>query len=182
MASNGNVYSDGYQGRCLLFEWGTNSVNAETNTRTIWYRVTAVGGSSSGYYHHNNTVVVCGNLVYDGDSSEYITEDEVLVEDTMNINQSSNPTLTVEMHGGIYTYSDNINTDYQWTLDEIPRYAYLTSLSVKNTTLNSITFQFTTDKSTTNCFYKTHHAQRIRAAGHLNKNPFGQEVSENCHT
>lgn len=51
------------------------------------------------------------------------------------------------MHGGIYQYSDNINTTHTWTLDEIPRYANITSLSVKSRTVNSITFSFTADKS-----------------------------------
>lgn len=147
MASSGSVESGGYQGRCLLFEWGTNSVSADTNTRTIWYKVTAVGGTSSWYVHRNNTVEVCGNLVYEGPSYDEVWEDTVLAEGTMNINQSTNPTLTVDMHGGIYYNSDNIDTYEEWTLDEIPRYAHITSLSVKSRTINSITYQFTTDRS-----------------------------------
>lgn len=65
----------------------------------------------------------------------------------MTINQSSTMTLTVEMHGGIYSYSDNINTTQSWSLDEIPRYADITALSVKSRTINSITISYTVSRS-----------------------------------
>lgn len=56
-------------------------------------------------------------------------------------------TLTIEMHGGIYSYSDNINTTQSWTLDEIPRYADITNLSVKSRTINSITISYSVSRS-----------------------------------
>lgn len=78
MASSGSVDSGGYQGRVLRFEWGTNSTNPENNTRSIWYRVTAVGGSSSQYYHHNETVDINGTRVYTGSSSHSVKTGTVL--------------------------------------------------------------------------------------------------------
>jgi len=71
----------------------------------------------------------------------------ILKSGTLTINQNTTTQLKVEMHGGIYQYSDNINTTYTWNLDEIPRYANLTSLSIKCKTCNSITLKFTTDKT-----------------------------------
>ena len=137
MASNGSIDSGGYQGRCLRFEWGTNNTNAETNVRNIWYRITAVGGTSSYYYHHNNTVEINGSLVYDGSSSEQIWTDTVLASGNMDINQNNYSNLAVSMHGGIYYSSDNIDTDYSWGLDEIPRYAEIESFSIQSIGLNS---------------------------------------------
>lgn len=85
--------------------------------------------------------------MYTGSSSYSVKTGTVLASGTMVINQNSTMTLTVEMHGGIYSYSDNINTTQSWSLDEIPRYSNLTSLSVKSKTCNSITLKFTTDKT-----------------------------------
>lgn len=147
MATNGSVDSGGYQGRVLRFEWGTNSINPSDNTRNIWYKITAVGGSSSIYYHHNETIEINGTNVYTGSDSHAVTTNDVLVSDNMTINQSSTLTLVVKMHGGIYNRTDNINTEKSWSLDEIPRFSNLTSLSVKSKTINSITLQYTTDKS-----------------------------------
>ncbi len=84
--------------------------------------------------------------MYTGSSSHSVAQG-ILASGTLTINQSSTMQLKVEMHGGIYQYSDNINTTYTWNLDEIPRYANLTSLSVKSKTCNSITLKFTTDKT-----------------------------------
>lgn len=147
MATSGSVNSGGYQGRCLQFSWGTKSTSADNNTRTINYTITAVGGSSSNYNHHNNTVSINDTNVYTGGSSDYVKTGTVLKSGEFTINQSSTMQLKVEMHGGIYSYGDNINTSKSWDLDEIPRYATLTSLSVKSKTCNSVTLQYTTDKS-----------------------------------
>lgn len=147
MASSGNINSGGYQGRVLQFSWGTNSTSADSNTRKIWYSVKAVGGSSSRYYHHNETVEINGTRVYTGSSSHQVNTDTVLASGELEINQNNGLNLTVKMHGGIYSYTDNINTEYTWTLDEIPRYANITSLSVVSRTLNSITLNVQTDRS-----------------------------------
>lgn len=139
--------SGGYQGRCLQFSWSTVSTNPETNVRKISYSVTAVGGSSSQYYHHNETVDVNGNRVYTGSSSHSVKTGTVLASGQLDINQNNGLTLTVAMHGGIYSYSDNINTTQSWTLDEIPRYAEITGLSVKSRTVNSITISYSVSRS-----------------------------------
>lgn len=65
----------------------------------------------------------------------------------MTINQSSTMTLTIDMHGGIYSYSDNINTNQSWSLDEIPRYAEITGLSIKSRTINTITISYSVSRS-----------------------------------
>lgn len=147
MASSGNVDSGGYQGRVLRVEWGTNSTSPDNNTRNIWYKVTAVGGSSSQYYHHNDYVNINGTRVYTGSNSHSVKTGTVLASGNLSINQSSTMTLTVEMHGGIYSYSDNINKTQSWSLDEIPRYAEITSLSVKSRTINSITISYSVSRS-----------------------------------
>lgn len=149
MATSGSVNSGGYQGRVLKFEWNTKSTSADNNTRTISYSITAVGGSSSIYYHHNETIDINGSRVYTGSDSHGVTTGDVLKSGTITIDQDNTTTLTVEMHGGIYERSDNINTTKSWSLDEIPRYANLTKLVVKSRTINSITLEYATDKPAT---------------------------------
>lgn len=147
MATSGNTSSSGYQGRYIYFEWWTKSVSSANNTRTIGYKFTAKGGSSSSYYHHNNVFQLNGNTVYTGGQSDYIKTDTVLAQGDYTINQSSTNKLRVDMDGGIYSYGDNINTADEWTLDDIPRYATLTSLTIKSRTIDSITLSYTTDRN-----------------------------------
>lgn len=147
MATSGNINSGGYQGRCLQFNWSTQSTSPDNNTRIINYSIIAIGGSSSYYYHHNNTVSINGTNVYTGGASESIKTGDVLKTGTFTINQSSTMKLIVEMHGGIYNYGDNISISKTWDLDEIPRYATLTSLSIKSKSCNSVTISYKSDKS-----------------------------------
>ena len=147
MATSGSIDSGGYQGRVLRFSWNTQSINSANNTRTITYSVTAVGGSSSFYYHHNETVEINGTRVYTGSDSHQVYTNAVLASGTLTINQSNFQTLTVKMHGGIYSRTDNINKEHSWSLDTIPRYAKITSHSVSSTGLNSITINWSADSN-----------------------------------
>ncbi len=147
MATSGSIDSGGYQGRVLRFSWNTQSINSANNTRTITYSVTAVGGSSSFYYHHNETVEINGTRVYTGSDSHQVYTNDVLASGTLTINQSNFQTLTVKMHGGIYSRTDNINKEHSWSLDIIPRYAKITSHSVSSTGLNSITINWSADSN-----------------------------------
>ncbi len=149
MATSGSVDSGGYQGRVLRFEWGTNSISAERNVRNIWYKVTAVGGSSSRYYHHNETVEINGQNVYSGDDSHSVTTGDVLASGNLDINQNDTPSLTVKMHGGIYSRSDNISKEQSWNLDTIPR--YITSWDVQLIAeLNTVKIIWKTNESCRN--------------------------------
>lgn len=155
MATSGSVNSGGYQGRVLQFSWNTQSINSATNVRTISYTITAVGGSSSNYYHHNNTVSINDTNVYTGGASDYISTNTVLKTGTFSINQSSTTTLTVKMNGGIYVYTDNINTTQSWTLDTIPRYTSITSFSVDKRNETSFTFNWQTADVIDYAYYST---------------------------
>lgn len=147
MATSGSVDSGGYQGRVLRFAWNTQSINSADNTRVISYSVTAVGGSSSYYYHHNETVDINGTRVYTGSDSHQVNNNAILASGTLTINQSNTQTLTVKMHGGIYSRTDNINKEQSWSLDTIPRYAKITGHSISSTGLNSITINWSADSN-----------------------------------
>lgn len=144
MATSGDTSSSGYQGRYIYFEWWTNSINVDNNTRTIGYRFTAKGGSSSIYYHHDNVFQLNGDTVYSGSSSEAVTTNDVMAEGTYTINQNNTNKLRVDMDGGIYSYEDNINTAEEWTLDDIPRFAKAT-ISLNSRTLNTIKIDYSVD-------------------------------------
>lgn len=144
MATSGDTSSSGYQGRYIYFEWWTNSINADNNTRTIGYRFTAKGGSSSIYYHHDNVFQLNGDTVYSGSSSEAVTTNDVMAEGTYTINQNNTNKLRVDMDGGIYSYENNINTADEWTLDDIPRFAKAT-ISLNSRTLNTIKIDYSVD-------------------------------------
>lgn len=165
MATSGSVDSGGYQGRVLRFEWGTNSINSANNIRNIWYKVTAVGGSSSYYYHHNETVDINGNRVYTGSDSHQVYTNDVLASGNMTINQSSTSTLTVEMHGGIYSRTDNINKTQSWDLDTIPRYANFTSHSISSTGLNSINVNWSADSNCDSVQYSLNGGSWVATSG-----------------
>lgn len=145
MATSGSVDSGGYQGRVLRFSWSTKSTSG--NTRKISYSVTAVGGSSSQYYHHNETVDINGTRVYTGSDSHSVTTGTVLASGDMDINQSVTTTLKVDMHGGIYSRTDNINKSQSWTLDTLIQAPTINSLTVKSRTINSITCTYDTNHS-----------------------------------
>ena len=179
MATSGNTSSNGYQGRYIYFEWWTKSVSSANNTRTIGYKFTAKGGSSSIYYHHNNVFQLNGETVYSGGSSVAVKTDTVLAQGDYTINQSSTNKLRVDMDGGIYSYGDNINTADEWTLDDIPRYATLTSLGVKSRTVNSITFSFTSDKA---CRIYAKIVSPITTNWLNNGNPFKDNVTSGDFT
>lgn len=155
MATSGSVNSGGYQGRVLQFSWNTQSINSATNVRTISYTITAVGGSSSKYYHHNNTVSINDTNVYSGGTSDYITTNTVLKTGTFSINQSSTTTLTVKMNGGIYVYSDNINTTQSWTLDTIPRYTTISTFKVDKASETSLKITWQTADTIDYAWYST---------------------------
>lgn len=147
MATSGSVDSGGYQGRVLRFDWSTQSINSTNNTRIITYSVTAVGGSSSFYYHHNETVEINGTRVYTGSDSHQVYTNDVLASGTLTINQNDTQTLTVKMHGGIYSRTDNINKEQSWSLDNIPRYAEITSHNISSTSLDTITVNWSADSN-----------------------------------
>ncbi len=151
MATSGSVDSGGYQGRVLRFSWNTQSISG--NIRKIAYTITAVGGSSSIYYHHSEIVKINGTTVYSGAESHAVTTGDVLASGTMDINQSNITTLTVQMNGGIWSYSDNINTTQSWTLDTLITAPTINSLTLKSRTINSLTFAFTCTKADT-FYYK----------------------------
>lgn len=132
MATSGSVDSSGYQGRVINFSW-------QLSGNKINYSFSAVGGSSSYYYHHNEQFYVNEQLVYEGPTSVAREEGEIY---SGSIDVTSY--LIVEMHGGISTYSDNIETMADWGVDA---YANFTSLKVQSKTVNSATFSFTTDRA-----------------------------------
>lgn len=171
MATSGSVDSGGYQGRVLRFEWSTQSTSG--NIRKISYKVTAVGGSSSIYYHHNEVIKINGTTIYTGADSHAVTTGDVLVSDTMDINQSVTTTLTIQMNGGIYERSDNINTTKSWTLDTLITAPTITSLKLKSRTLNSLTFEFTCTKADT-FYYKlsTDSAYKRGTSGNITSGTF----------
>ncbi len=158
MANHGSVDSGSYQGRCVRFEWGTNSVNSATNVRNIWYKVTAVGGSSSTYYHHNNQVLINDTeVLYDAyqASSVAVSEGTIMGQGNMNINQNNVGHLIVEMYGGIYNYSGTLDTIEQWELDDIPRYTSITSFTVSKRNETSVTYSFTAADTCDYVWYST---------------------------
>lgn len=165
MATSGSVDSGGYQGRVLRFNWSTQSISSANNTRTIAYSITAVGGSSSYYYHHNETVEINGTRVYTGSDSHQVYTNDILASGTITINQSNTQTLTVKMHGGIYSRTDNINKEQSWTLDTIPRYAKITSHSISSSGLNNIKVNWGADSNCDAVQYSLNGGSWVGASG-----------------
>ena len=73
----------------------------------------------------------------------------MLASGNLDINQNDTPSLTVKMHGGIYSRSDNISKEQSWNLDTIPR--YITSWDVQLIAeLNTVKIIWKTNESCRN--------------------------------
>ena len=68
MANNGVLGGGGYQGRYLEFAWMLVSQDIGSNTSTIYWRVTVVGGSSSYYYHYRDYCDAFGDVLVNSNS------------------------------------------------------------------------------------------------------------------
>ena len=145
MASYTLYSANSYQGRKLRL-YCTSSINIADNTSTINWTLYSEGGSSNYYSTGPTTVVINGVQVYYIERKGYNTKvfpaskGSVSGSLTVAHNSDGKKSIDVSLSTAIYTSSVTTNSG-TWTLDNIPRYATITSANDFNDTQNpSFTF------------------------------------------
>lgn len=126
------LYSkNSYEGRKLRL-YCTSTTNIANNTSTIKWTLYSEGGSSSYYSTGPTTVTINGTRVYYKDrvaySSKTFPASKGSVSGTLTVTHNSDgkKSISVSLATAIYTSSVTTNSG-TWTLDNIPRYATITS-------------------------------------------------------
>lgn len=126
------LYSaNSYQGRKLRL-YCTSSTNIANNTSTIKWTLYSEGGSSSYYTIGSTTVTINGVEVYYKGRVAYssktfpASKGSVSGSLTVTHNDDGKKSISVSLATAIYTSSVTTNSG-TWTLDNIPRYATITS-------------------------------------------------------
>ena len=120
-----------YQGRKLRL-YCTSSTNIANNTSTIKWTLYSEGGSSNYYTTGPTTVTINGTQVYYKGRVDYssktfpASKGSVSGSLTVTHNDDGKKSISVSLSTAIYTSTVTTNSG-TWTLDNIPRYATITS-------------------------------------------------------
>lgn len=129
MANSGVLGGGGYQGRYLEFAWTLLSQDIASNTSTIYWRVTAVGGSSSYYYHYRDYCDAFGAVLVNNNSrTKRYQGDLANGYQTFQHDTNGNFNFSAHVVAAIYSSSTNEDVTGSWSLPTIPRQATLTSM------------------------------------------------------
>lgn len=129
MANSGVLGGGGYQGRYLEFAWMLVSQDIGSNTSTIYWRVTVVGGSSSYYYHYRDYCDAFGDvLVNSGSRTKRYKGDLANGYKTIYHDGNGNAAFSAHVIAAIYTSGVNEDLTTPWALPSIPRQANITNL------------------------------------------------------
>lgn len=116
--------SGGFEGRCLKFEWWTNSRSVENNKTNIGYKVTGAGGDS-GYWYMSAPfeVIINGTTVYYSTTRIQLHKGTVVTSGSIDIEHKNDgsKTFSASVKGAIYYSSYNSTGSGSWELEDIPR-------------------------------------------------------------
>lgn len=131
MASFTLYSKNSYEGRKLRL-YCTSTIDIATNSSTISWTLYSEGGSSSYYTTGPTTVKINGVEVYSKGvvtwSSKIFPAKKGSTSGTLTVTHNSDgkKSISVSLATAIYTSTVTTNSD-TWTLDDIPRYATITS-------------------------------------------------------
>ncbi|WP_317437027.1 hypothetical protein [Thomasclavelia spiroformis] len=129
MANSGVLGGGGYQGRYLEFAWMLVSQDIGSNTSTIYWRVTVVGGSSSYYYHYRDYCDAFGDVLVNSNSrTKRYKGDLANGYKTIQHDSNGNAVFSAHVIAAIYTSGVNEDLSTSWALPTIPRQANITNL------------------------------------------------------
>lgn len=133
MASTFTLISDSYEGRYLKLEC-SQTTDIATNTSTISWTLSSVGGSSNYYATGPTTVIINGTTVYykarTTASSQTFPAAKGSTSGTIQVkhNNLGDKAIAVSLSTAIFWGAASVNTKSgTWTLDSIPRKATITS-------------------------------------------------------
>lgn len=127
MASSFTLTSDSYSGRYLQL-YCTQTTNIATNTSTIKWTLSSIGGSYSQYSTGPTTVIINGVTVYEEQRNNVdfpASTGSVSGTTTVTHNNLGDKSIAVSLSTAIYWYAINTKSG-TWTLDSIPRKATIT--------------------------------------------------------
>ena len=128
--------------------------NSSTNQSYVDYNVYCQSSGSGSISANHTLYFSLGGNVYRNENvyvnvsspNAYIS----IASGTMTATHNTNGTLSLNFSASISAtggYGVSASTSGTFTLETIPRYANLTSLSIQSRTINSVTLKYTTDKS-----------------------------------
>lgn len=131
MASNFTLNSGSYQGRYLQL-YCTQTKDIATNKSTITWKLTSLGGTSSYYSIGPTSVIINGTTVYSlarkNWDSKVFPAAKGSVSGTITVDHDSKGDKSVSVSLTTAIYVDATSTyNGNWTLDNIPRQAKVTS-------------------------------------------------------
>lgn len=140
--SSGSFKTTAYEGRCLKFEWWTNSRNSETNKTNIGYKVTGADGTD-GYWYYSAPfeVIINGQKVYSSSTRIKLYKGTIVTSGTLDIEHTSDgsKSFSASVRGAIYSSAYNCSGSSSWDLVDIPLASKVTGGSGdigKETTIN----------------------------------------------
>ena len=110
MANSGVIGGGGYQGRYLEFAWSLVSQNIASNTSTVYWRVTVVGGTSSYYYHHRDYADAFGEVLVNSNSRTKRYKGD-LANGYKTIQHDANGNASFGAHVIAAVYTSSVNED-----------------------------------------------------------------------
>ncbi|WP_455682246.1 hypothetical protein [Thomasclavelia sp.] len=129
MANNGVLGGGGYQGRYLEFAWELVSQDITSNTSTIYWRVTVVGGINSYYFHYRDYADAFGEvLVNSASRTQRYKGDLNNGYKTIQHDVNGNASFGAHVVAAVYTSSVNEDVSTSWSLPTIPRQANITNV------------------------------------------------------
>lgn len=133
MANTFTLKSHSYDGRYLELTC-SQTTDIATNTSTISWTLSAVGGNSSFYSTGPTTVLINGEQVYYAGRTSYTTKKfpaaKGSTNGTLEVKHSDNGSKTIAVSLSTDIYNSNVKTvSGNWTLDTIPRAAQITRVS-----------------------------------------------------
>lgn len=147
MASTFILKSDAYDGRYMRLSC-SQSTDIATNTSTISWTLSSIGGSVNYYSTGPTSVVIDGTQVYYCERKDYTTQEfpaaKGNVSGTTEIGHDTNgnKTINISLNTVIYNGAGSAKTySGTWTLDSIPRQAKILSApDFNDTQLPTVTY------------------------------------------
>lgn len=125
---SGSIGNGGYQGRYLEFYWSLVKQDTVSNTSTIFYRVTVVGGTSGYYYHYRDYCEAFGQILVNNNSrTQRRKGDLVSGYTTIKHDVNGNASFKAHVIAAVYTSTTNEDVTGSWELPQIARQAYITN-------------------------------------------------------
>lgn len=170
MARSGYFYTNGYDGRCLLFEWAISSQSVANNQTVIYWKLSGAGNASVQWYEAGNfKVAINGYTQYQSASRIKLYNGTVVADGYATINHDAygNASFYAYAEAGIYTYAVNVSGQGSWNIDSIPRYP---SISQSNSakTETTATMKWTSDSVCDYLWYSINNGSSWTAVGAVN--------------